>query len=177
VSTGKNWDRTFLIIIYDEHGGFFDHRYPPAALPPSFGENEEGFTFTQLGVRVPAVLVSPFIEEGTIFHPSRLVDHTSVIRTICARFDLAPLTPRDASACDLSEVFGKNLRSDVPVIAPVDIPDEAMKTDLPLNDLQIDYLSLVATNRGITLPPLEIESHARSFLQSVAPTPPTRTAD
>jgi phospholipase C len=174
VREGKNWDRTFLVITYDEHGGFFDHRYPPEATAPGFGNFEEGFTFTQFGVRVPAVLVSPFIEEGTVFHPKCPVDHTSVIRTLCARFGLNGLTPRDALACDLSAVLGNHLRTDSPVIAPVHVPSSVEKKDQPLNDLQLDYLAIVAANRNLELPPIQMESEGRAFLNTVSVLPPQR---
>jgi len=176
VSTSPNWKNTLLIITYDEHGGFFDHRYPPAAIPPSFGAGEKDFTFTQLGIRVPAVLVSPRIEAGTIFHPTKCpVDHTSVIRTLCARFNLPALTPRDAIACDLGPILRDTVRTDVPDIPKVELPDEKVD-DLPLNDLQQDYLALVAANRGVNLPALEKESDARTFLTNVIAKTPPKTA-
>ena len=156
ISTGPYWEDTLFIITYDEHGGFFDHRFPPAALAPSFEPGEEGFGFTQFGVRVPAVLVSPRIAAGTVFHPTCPVDHTSVIRTICARWNLKALTPRDAFACDLAAVLGDSVRKDVPKIGKVDLSN-AKAENLPLNDLQQDYLSLVAANRSIALPHIETE--------------------
>ena len=93
ISTGPFWEDTLFIITYDEHGGFFDHQYPPAAIPPSLLPlpGQDGFEFNQFGVRVPAVLISPRIEAGTVFHPACPVDHTSVIRTICARWNLNSL--------------------------------------------------------------------------------------
>jgi phospholipase C len=169
VSHPKNWENTLLVITYDEHGGFFDHRFPPAAIPPGFEISEENFGFTQFGVRVPAVLVSPRIPAGTVFHPTCPVDHTSVIRTLCARFNLPPLTPRDAVACDLAAVLTDKVRTgdDLPTIEKVDLSD-AKPEVLPLNDLQQDYLALVAANRGIALPKMENEDHARAFLASIA---------
>ncbi len=173
ISTGPFWEDTFFIITYDEHGGFFDHRYPPAAIPPSLlpEPGQENFEFNQFGVRVPGVLVSPRIEAGTVFHPECPVDHTSVIRTICARWNLKPLTERDTFACDLAAVLGNSVRKDVPKIAKVDLSNAKVE-NLPLNDLQQDYLGLVAANRGIELPHLETEDDARAFLAAIANTPP-----
>lgn len=57
-SNEELWKTTLLVILFDEHGGFYDHVSPPAAVPPD--EHHEGFAFDRLGVRVPAVLVSPW---------------------------------------------------------------------------------------------------------------------
>ena len=86
VSTGKNWSNTLLVITFDEHGGCYDHVEPPAAKPPDSASNpgEEGFHFDRYGVRVPAVLVSPYIEAGTVFRSETDVpyDHTSILATL-----------------------------------------------------------------------------------------------
>lgn len=107
VRQGKSWRKTLLIITYDEHGGIFDHVPPGEAVPPS-EERTEPFNFDRYGVRVPAVLVSPYIKEGTILRSKGRYpfDHTSIIATLRKRFDLgAPLTDRDAAAPDLEGVF------------------------------------------------------------------------
>jgi phospholipase C len=168
ITSHKNWENTLFIITYDEHGGFFDHRFPPNAVPPSLDVSEEDYRFNQFGVRVPAVLVSPRIPAGTIFHPSGgHVDHTAVIHTICKRWNLPVLTTRDAFACDLSEVLTDTVRTDIPTIPKVQLP-ASQPNNLPLNDLQQDYLGLIAANRGIELPHLETEDDARGFMAKIA---------
>jgi phospholipase C len=101
-SNGSAWEKTLLIITYDEHGGTYDHVPPPTgAIPPDNIVGSSGFNFTRFGVRVPAVIVSPLIPEGTILHaPSDgpPFDHTSIIATLRARFGLAALGKRDAAA-------------------------------------------------------------------------------
>lgn len=86
ISTGKNWSNTLLVITFDEHGGCYDHVEPPAAKPPDSASSpgEEGFRFDRYGVRVPAVLVSPYIEAGTVFRSVTDVpyDHTSILATL-----------------------------------------------------------------------------------------------
>jgi len=67
--------RTLLIVLYDEHGGFFDHVPPPPTVPPD--EHTEQFTFDHLGFRVPTVLVSPMLDPGVV---SAVFDHTSLLR-------------------------------------------------------------------------------------------------
>lgn len=83
------WESTILAIVYDEHGGLYDHVTPPATVNPDGkntgdpGENVAPdippFDFTRLGIRVPAIIVSPYIEAGTI--DSNVYDHTSIIAT------------------------------------------------------------------------------------------------
>jgi phospholipase C len=60
------WEKTALIITYDEHGGFYDHVPPPTGVPNPDGLNatDDPFDFTRLGVRVPAIVVSPWVKKG-----------------------------------------------------------------------------------------------------------------
>lgn len=99
------WEKTLLVITYDEHGGCFDHEGPPPAVPPDAGApvGQCGFGFDRLGIRVPAVLISPWIEKGTVV--TTLHDHTSIIKTVTKRWGLRPLTERDKAATDLGEVL------------------------------------------------------------------------
>ena len=88
-SNQELWESTILVITYDEHGGTYDHVIPPATVNPDNknadkpGENTAPnippFDFKRLGVRVPAVIVSPYIEQGTI--DSTVYDHTSFLAT------------------------------------------------------------------------------------------------
>jgi phospholipase C len=104
---GKGWDSTLLIITYDEHGGNYDHVPPPwKAVPPNDGTvGEQGFKFDRFGVRVPAVLVSPWIEKGRVYRGKGPIDHTSVLKTIAERWGTKPLTNRDAAAASLADVL------------------------------------------------------------------------
>lgn len=72
------WKKSMLVITYDEHGGFYDHVDPTAFRP-----EDDRPTHRRYGVRVPALVVSPFVEPGvshTVF------DHTSLLKTILLRF-------------------------------------------------------------------------------------------
>jgi phospholipase C len=66
------WETTAMLIVYDEHGGLYDHVVPPACTPdgyvaqPSATGTGAPFAFDRLGVRIPAVLVSPYIPRGTV---------------------------------------------------------------------------------------------------------------
>jgi phospholipase C len=78
LASSPQWDRSLLVIVYDENGGFYDHVPPPQAA------DDEPGTFGSYGVRVPAIIVSPWIEPHTVSHT--LFDHTSIIKTILSRF-------------------------------------------------------------------------------------------
>ena len=98
------WASTALLVVYDEHGGIFDHVVPPACTPDQFtaSANDTGtgqpFAFDRLGVRVPAILVSPWIPKGTVV--SRVFDHASIPATVTKFFlgDYSPRSPRETSA-------------------------------------------------------------------------------
>jgi phospholipase C len=70
------WKKTLLLLVYDEHGGIYDHVEPPACTPDEFHDAATGFQFDRLGVRVPAIAISPWIPEGTVVN--RIFDHASI---------------------------------------------------------------------------------------------------
>lgn len=124
VVTSPAWTKTLLLIVYDEHGGFYDHVPPSAAARVS-----PELPIDTHGVRVPAFVISPWVAGGTVFGsdtnpapppPAGVVrrtdlhfDHTSILRTIARRFLSANppyLGPRYAEANDLSAVVGSQLR-------------------------------------------------------------------
>jgi phospholipase C len=88
------WEATLLVVLYDEHGGFFDHVEPPTAVPPSPPEPDWEYSFDRLGVRVPALLVSPWVRRG--FDPTPF-DHTSLLKYLTEKWGLGPLGDRVAS--------------------------------------------------------------------------------
>jgi phospholipase C len=101
-SNKQTFESTLLLITYDEHGGLYDHVPPPATVNPGDKPPDSTlFDFKRLGVRVPAVLVSPFIKKGTIIH-DKIFDHTSIIATarklFIADWEKFPLTERDRHA-------------------------------------------------------------------------------
>jgi len=106
VVASPNWERTVLVINYDEWGGFFDH-VPPTIAPdprPDLGTGLRGF-------RVPCLVISPRARRRTIAHGT--YDHTSVLKMIEWRFGLQPLTVRDAAANNLAEVLDFEARPDL----------------------------------------------------------------
>jgi phospholipase C len=107
------WPNTVLVVVYDEHGGFYDHVEPPAVV-----DDPE---FKTLGVRVPALVIGPRVQ-NTVCHT--LFDHTTLIKTILNRFvseeggrrarALATMSSRVQAAPDLSEVLADAPRDDLP---------------------------------------------------------------
>ena len=104
ITNSPLWPNTALLIVYDEHGGIYDHVVPPACNPDQFtaSANDTGtgrpFAFDRLGVRVPAILVSPWIPKGTVV--SRVFDHASIPGTVTKFFlgDYSPRSPRESNA-------------------------------------------------------------------------------
>ncbi len=115
------WPTSLLIITYDEHGGYYDHVHPPTNVTPprdyDQGLNVNGFDFSVLGVRVPAVIVSPQIA-NLIDHT--LYDHTTILKTVEDLFGLPNLTQRDLNANSLRQLITGIPRADC--IGPVDMP-------------------------------------------------------
>jgi len=127
-------ENTALLITYDEHGGIYDHVSPPAldpAAPDGFLAPPEKtgtgfpFAFDRLGVRVPSVLVSPWIPKGTVIAGpedpvnGRVFEHASIPNTVMKLFGLPeqPRTKREAASATFLDYFSDNLRpaSDCPV--------------------------------------------------------------
>ena len=99
------WPKTVLLFMYDEHGGYYDHVAPPAAIPPttsrraSWRPPTRPAAWNQYGLRVPAFVISPFAKRNYVSHVVH--DHTSVLRFIETKFNLGALTRRDANADNL----------------------------------------------------------------------------
>ena len=132
------WSSSLFIITWDEHGGFFDHVSPPPATPPgdtSPGSkyNQYHFTFAQYGVRVPALVVSPFIPKGTIDH--RVYDHSSVLTTLGAIFGTNSLTTRDARASSLLPLLSlgapRSTDQEARKVLPAVVPTPALAVAVP----------------------------------------------
>ena len=87
LASGPLWDKTLLLVVYDEHGGFHDH------VPPPEAPDDDPVKFGRYGIRVPALVISPWVANRSVGH--ELYDHASIIKTILSRF--APTEPDDRS--------------------------------------------------------------------------------
>ena len=92
-SNAALWNSTLLLVLFDEHGGFYDHVPPPPAIPPD--HHSEEYDFKRYGVRVPALLISPYVGNGVF---SDLLDHTSLLRYAQDKWGLNDLGERTANA-------------------------------------------------------------------------------
>jgi len=124
--TGPGWAQTLFVLTYDEHGGCYDHVPPPwGATPPDNTAGEFGFGFDRFGARVPTLLISPLIAPGTVYRVpagSTPLDHTSVLKTIEQRWNLRPLTARDAAAPGFGDVLTLSTPRTDDVLAGVTVP-------------------------------------------------------
>jgi len=143
---GPDWDRTALLLTYDEHGGYFDHVPPPAAIAPdNIGPillpGEDGFDgFHRYGFRVPFALISPWARRDFVSH--QVYDHTSILKLVETKWNLPALTYRDANAAPMLDML--DLRR--PSFA------EPPKLAQPLAVTDPSSLSCSVTGQG-TIPP------------------------
>jgi len=124
--SGPGWPQTLFVLTYDEHGGCYDHVPPPwGATPPDDTPGEFGFGFDRFGVRVPTLLISPLIAPGTVYRVpdgSTPLDHTSILKTIEQRWNMQPLTARDAAAPAFGDVITLTTPRTDDALAGVTVP-------------------------------------------------------
>jgi phospholipase C len=134
------WEKTLLVVLYDEHGGFYDHVTPPACVAPDGNTSE--FSFAQYGLRVPAVLISPWLEKQVL---SDDLDHTSLLRYATDKWGLGPLGARTAAAKSFASSWkvAGTMRTDV----PANIPEPATLPNPVVAGLNPNQLALVGFSR------------------------------
>jgi phospholipase C len=137
------WKKTLLIIVFDEHGGYQDHVPPPAAVSPDgiAGRLDEpylvAFDFKRLGLRVPAILVSPWFEPAV---DSTVYSHSTIPGSVIEAFQLPGgfLTERDRQAAKLT---AKYLTDDGTHVWRADTPEVVVPVQpQPLDDMQRELL-------------------------------------
>lgn len=104
LAQSQYWERSLLIITYDEHGGFYDHAPPPTTI------DDNGPEFQQMGFRVPTVVIGPHVRSGAVNHT--VFEHGSFCATVAERFGLPPLNARMAATADLSSCIDPDFVED-----------------------------------------------------------------
>lgn len=134
------WEKSLLVVLFDEHGGFYDHVPPPAAVPPD--HHQEEYSFDRLGVRVPAILVSPHAADA-VFHET--LDHTSLLKYLIEKWGLGPLGGRAAQARSFADALRGPMRGDTPdaiAALPSGLTPVTPPPRRPLNDHQCALVAL-----------------------------------
>ena len=172
--SSPQWNETLFIITYDEHGGFYDHVEPPTNIPaPGDGEEsypDKNFKFDRLGMRIPTLLISPWVKRGTILSEPPMAqrpaknseyDLTSVMATVRKIFPYmnktSPLTKRDAWAATFEHTLMQmdSPRTDCPLHLP-DAPAPALMSHAegsqPRNGLQRHMMTVMSNLLGIEYP-------------------------
>ncbi|KAI9598210.1 phosphoesterase family-domain-containing protein [Syncephalis fuscata] len=148
------WNKTLLVITYDENGGYYDHVSPPMAGVPSpdgvdgnKGEAGAGFRFDRLGIRVPTILVSPWLRRGSVYHeaqgpqPTSQFEHSSIPGFLKRHFQLDNyLTKRDewAGAIEPALTELTKMRTDCPTKLPSIASDGTWNPNSPIGDNKDD---------------------------------------
>jgi phospholipase C len=141
VTQSPAWRRCVLVINFDEWGGFFDH-VPPSVAPIPAADQAAGNVDGRRGFRTPTLLVSPFARPAHTSHV--LYDHTSVLRMIEWRWDLEPLSVRDATANNLASELDFTLVDPAP--PPVYSVPDIVGAPCPVSPT--DIVTLTAPRRS-----------------------------
>ncbi|KAL8170879.1 hypothetical protein V2J09_022683 [Rumex salicifolius] len=162
--SSPQWNQTLFLITYDEHGGFFDHVSTPVRGVPSpdgiVGPQPFNFTFNRLGVRVPTIAVSPWIDKATVVHkakgpyPTSEYEHSSIPGTVKKLFNLPSpyLTKRDAWAGTFEHILSTRTqpRTDCPekLPSPVRVRAGEANEEVQLSEFQLELVQLAAVLKG-----------------------------
>lgn len=159
------WEKSALVVLYDEHGGFYDHMIPPTnGIPSPDGLNSTNphHDFRRLGIRTPTIVISPWVNRLVVHEPigptsTSHYDHTSVHATLKRMFGLKNfLTKRDAWAGTFDHLFLQRSkpRTDCPSKLPPAYEGQRHLTSaaedlLPLNSLQESFIIVAEGAVGI----------------------------
>jgi phospholipase C len=140
------WQCCLLVVVYDEHGGYYDHVSPPNAVPPD--HHQEDFTFDRLGVRVPAVLVSPYAGQRCV---NTQFDHTSLLRYLVDKWDLGSLGARVAAhdTVSIGSALTGSARAVTPARLPIPGPTPGATQPVPLSALSSHQSALFALSHSL----------------------------
>jgi phospholipase C len=119
LAKSPQWKNILLVITYDENGGYFDHVAPPTTTDDTLAKfGVDGFQ--QLGFRVPAIVVGPYVKQGYV--SSVQLDHTSALKHLQNTFALASLNPHVDAANDLTDCLDLDRLERGDPAPPAEIP-------------------------------------------------------
>ena len=177
IRNSPHWEKSMLLVMFDEHGGFYDHVAPKSAVPPGDLINTDyvknHFQFDQLGVRVPALVISPYTPKNVIDNTE--YDHTSMLATVERLFGMRNLTNRDKHANDLLHLLPLSTpRTDAPTSLP-DVDHSQPPLSCEADDETLDMLLYtrselrMAREKGVykerKVSEIEMSPAQRGFLQ------------
>jgi phospholipase C len=135
VRRSPQWKDTLFILTFDEHGGFADHVPPPVNVPAgddiTYTETAQDgknitFDFKRLGVRVPTLLISPWVGQGVIegkgSNNGGEYTHTSILGFLQELWGLDTLTPRVAYSSTFEHLITNRFRDDAISELPQPLP-------------------------------------------------------
>ena len=169
------WNESLLIIGYDEGGGFYDSVHPGTTVAPGDSitdpvNNHHDFDFTQLGVRVPAIVCSPWIPHNLIDH--RVYEHASVPSTVESLWGLANMTNRDEHARSLESLLTlSSPRTDAPTALPdAAEPEATCPDDSPNTGTGVSGLTAARAPRATIVDPVTLAQAAQRNPNAISST-------
>jgi phospholipase C len=179
-SNRRVWESSVLVIVYDEHGGLFDHVPPPRAIAPDKETSQDPpFDFTRYGLRVPAIIISAYTRAGTLC--TQTFDHTSLIATARKMLtgkwqdDLLGDRAKSANTFDSALNLSEPRTDHVPI--KVNINHQPDRNPRSLTDLQKKYLSMAVRldrdllserlQTGINASAIQTDQQAQHYLSRV----------
>ena len=155
VMQGPAWGKTLLIWTYDEHGGYYDHVAPPAAIKPDniapkiHVPPESSGRVRPVRVPRPAVIVSPYAKRNYVSHVVH--DHTSILKLVETTWNLPAMTYRDANADNLLDSV--DFRSSPTFLVPPTLPAPALPASVSIDTSATTTDHCSEGHPGGTIPP------------------------
>jgi phospholipase C len=154
------WQKTLLVILYDEHGGFYDHVAPPPAVPPD--TNTQEFAFNEYGPRVPALLISPWLDHQVV---SDVFDHTSLLKYVTDKWSLGPLGGRVAAAASFGRYLTQRSSARLDTPEPLAAPQFTPAAQAP--EMNANQNALVAFSRFLETKIADAAGHSDAALKDI----------
>ncbi|HZO15080.1 MAG TPA: alkaline phosphatase family protein, partial [Polyangiaceae bacterium] len=130
LAASPQWSSCLLLVIYDEHGGFYDHVAPPTTM-------DDYAEFAQMGIRIPGLIAGPYVRQGCAVNT--VFDHASVAATLSTRWGIQPLNARHAAANDLSTCIDHAFVTNQSPQPPVTLPTLSVSMS-DLNKRGVDHV-------------------------------------